>query len=111
MRKVTINGREYNIGYNMNTAIAYERMTGKNAFELQQFQDGKLEPQLALGYAMLLSCNDPATLPDMEEMLQSITDLQTMNDFLYAIADELKVFFKVGKDEKPAKDADEPKNA
>lgn len=110
MAKVKINGREYNIGYNLNTAVAYERLTGKSAFELQQFLDGKLEPQLALGYAMLLSNNDPANVPDMDELLQSITNIKETQAFLDSMAAELKAYFLPGKDEKPKND-EAPKNA
>lgn len=112
MRKVTINGREYNIGYNMNTAIAYERMTGENAFNNLEAIANSTEKQMALGYAMLLSNNDPIHIPDMQELCQQMSDYKEAKAFLDAVGWELAEFFKVQPgDAAPKEPKDEaPKN-
>lgn len=114
MRQITINGREYNIGYNLQTPIAYEQLTGKNGFDLQQFMDGTAEPQLTLAYAVLLSCNDPEQLPNMGEFLRSITSLEDMTTLLNAVSAEMQAFYKVDKGDqqhKKAKKGNDSKNA
>ena len=64
-RKITICGKVLTLAYSLYAAVSYEKMTGRNALNLAQFQPDKDNPNILpiaplaeLGYCMLIGPND-----------------------------------------------------
>lgn len=92
MTQIQINGKDYKMSYNLSTAIAYERMTGKNPLQLEQFTH-ELEAVSTIAYCMLLSNNDPIDVPDYEEFVKIISDAETLTEIINAASLEMQSFF------------------
>lgn len=94
MTQIQINENSYNMEYNQLTAIGFEKMTGKSAYDLQQFTSGLTEPILALGYCMILANNKD--VPDFEDFLRSINTQQKADLLINATAAELSAYYNLG---------------
>lgn len=95
MTQIQLNDRSYNMEYNQLTAIGFEKMTGKPAYDLQQFSTGMTEPILTLGYCMLLA-NNP-DVPDFEDFLRLLNTPQAAERFITATGEELNRYYNLGK--------------
>jgi len=91
------------MSYNLAAAIAYERMTGRNPLDLQQFNEGKIEPVVRLGYCMIVGINDTIDLPDYGNFVQGIGLGQEFVDFINAITEEMKEYYDLQVGDKPKK--------
>lgn len=114
MKHITYNGKDMTLAMNMQAAINYERMTGKNAFAiLGTFESTPIQSSLGIGYAMLLANNDPHDIPDFEEFLKNEDSEFTGNLIQAAIAEVLE-YFKItpaeAEQQKANGAAEEPKN-
>lgn len=109
MTQFTVNDRSYSMEYNQLTAIGFEKMTGKPAYDLQQFSTGMTEPILTLGYCMLLANNQD--VPDFEDFLRLLNTPQAAERFITATGEELNRYYNLGKlPTPPAKKGKTPKN-
>ena len=116
MRTIKFHGKDYQMSYNLAAAIAYERMTGRNPLDLQQFNEGKIEPIVRLGYCMIVGIDDTIDLPDYGNFVQGIGLGDEFVAFINAITEEMKEYYDLQVGDKPQKEptkkADgEPKNA
>lgn len=93
MQTITINGKTLNMKYTMLTGIVYQRMTGRNPLDLKQFDSNEIEPIIQMGYSLLLSSNEVKDVPEYVEVLKSISDADTMMQFVQATSAELKLYF------------------
>jgi hypothetical protein len=112
MTQIQLFGKELQMSYNLQTAIAFERMTGKNPLQLDQF-GGDVEGIVTIAYCMLLSNNDAYHVPDFEVFLREIHDIHTMNTVITATSQEMQRFFAPQPgDKQPSADTteDAPKN-
>ena len=112
--KVLVCGHELTLKYSLYAATAYEKMTGKNALDLAQFQpDPKtgippLAPVVELGYCMLMGENDLEKLGiTYEGFLNDMDTVEKMTAVVQAVSKELMTFFQPDKsaDQKPSEDA------
>lgn len=89
----TINGKQYNISFNLHAACLYERITKRNALEdVANFPS--MELILTMGFCMILSSNQEEDTPDFDDYLKSIKFNETaplLNDIKSSIRD----FFNV----------------
>lgn len=111
MTQITLDGKTLNLAYNMQTAIAFQRITGKNPLLFEQFTND-IESIMSLSYCMILTNNDTYHTPDFEEFLKLIQDVETMTAIVTAASKELQAFFAPDKTNEPTEaSADqEPKN-
>ena len=116
--KVLVCGHELTLKYSLYAATAYEKMTGKNALDLAQFQpDPKtgippLAPVVELGYCMLMADNDLDKLGiTIEGLLKDLDTVESMTAFVQAVSAELIAFYQPDKSAEPAKQEDAGKNA
>lgn len=93
MTKVQINGKEYNLAYNIQGACLYERTTGRNPLNIAEEFQGSLENLLRLGYCMVISCNNEQTTPDIDEVMRTIT-ADELGKFLTATRNEMNAYFQ-----------------
>ena len=117
-KTITICGKELRLAYSMLTAVSYEKMTGKNALDLAQFQpDPKtgippIAPVVELGYCMLMADNDLDKLGiTLEGLLKDLDTVESMTAFVQAVSEELIAFYQPDKSAEPAKQEDAGKNA
>ena len=111
-KQITICGHELTLKYSMHAATAFEKMTGKNALDLSQFQTNQIAPLAELGYCMLLAANDLEKLGiDLEKVLADLDTYEKMMSFVQSITEELTAFFQPNKADKPEKQEDAAKNA
>ena len=118
---ITLQGRQYTLAFNMATAIAYERLTGKSAFDLKQFTPddtgAHMEAIFDLALCMLIANNGDDCINDKGAFLLSITTIEEMNAVISATADALNAFFRPQKgditpsDGQPKEEGDAQKNA
>lgn len=108
---IKVAGKDLKLAYTLHTAVSYEKMTGKNALDLDQFQKGGLEPVISLGYCMINSANDEKDVPAFEEFLKSFDTAQKMTVFVQAVMAEVASFFKPTEADKAEKQEDAAKNA
>ena len=106
-KKITLCGKELTLAYSLHAAVSYEKMTGKSALDLAQFQNNQLSPVIELGYCMLLGCNKKDDVPELEELLRDIDTTEKMTEFVQAVSEELIAFYQPDKsaDQKPSEDA------
>ena len=107
-QKIIVCGHEVTLKYSLHAATAYEKMTGKSALDLSQFQDNKLEPIVTLGYCMLMGENDLEKLGiTYEGFLNDMDTVEKMTAVVQAVSKELMTFFQPDKsaDQKPSEDA------
>ena len=107
-KKITINGEECTIKFNMAVEIAYEDITGR-PFNLDDFKVKKFMPAL---FMAAIIANNPETKVTMDYLLSDanideihaldVAISETMSDWLH-ISDVIPV-------EKPADDDEQPKN-
>lgn len=109
--KIKIAGKELNLAYTLHTAVSYEKMTGKNALDLEQFQHGSIEPVITIGYCMINSANPQSEVPDFEDFLKSIDTAEKMTALVQAVMAELTAFFRPTAADKAEKQEDAGKNA
>ena len=110
-KQIKLCGHELTLKYSMHAATAFEKMTGKNALDLSQFQSNQIAPLAELGYCMLLGANDLEKLGiDLEKVLADLDSYEKMMNFVQAITEELTSFFKPNKADKPDKQEDAAKN-
>lgn len=93
-KKVTICGKELQLKYSLHAATAFEKMTGKSALDLSQFQNNQLAPVVELGYCMLLSFNNEEDVPKYEDMLRDLDSIEKMTAFVQAVSEELIAFYR-----------------
>lgn len=93
MTEIKIKENVYKVAFNMQTAIAYERTTNKNPLDLTQFQEGKIENVLVLGYCMILTSNDPESVPAYEEYISSFDTFSKVSEIANIVSAELMAFF------------------
>ena len=106
-QKITICGKELKLAYSLHAAVSYEKMTGKSALDLSQFQDNQLSPVVELGYCMLIGCNPAENVPQLEDMLRDFDTMEKMTGFVQAVSAELIAFYQPDKsaDQQPSEDA------
>ena len=106
-KQITLCGKELTLAYSLHAAVSYEKMTGKSALDLSQFQNNQLSPVIELGYCMLLGCNKQEDVPELEAMLRDIDTTEKMTEFVQAVSEELITFYQPDKsaDQKPSEDA------
>lgn len=110
--KVLICGHELTLKYSLYAATAFEKMTGKSALDLAQFQNNQLGPIVELGYCMLMAENDLDKLGiTLEGMLKDLDTVESMTAFVQAVSKELIAFYQPDKSAEPAKQEDAGKNA
>ena len=110
--KVIICGHELTLKYSLYAATAFEKMTGKSALDLAQFQNNQLGPIVELGYCMLMAENDLDKLGiTLEGMLKDLDTVESMTAFVQAVSKELIAFYQPDKSAEPAKQEDAGKNA
>lgn len=109
-KKITICGKEFDLDYSMHAAVNYEKMTGKSALDLSQFQKNEISPIVELGYCMVLSSNTREDVPSLEEMLHDMDTYSKMTGFVKAVSDVLIDFYKSDKSEDQAPSEDASKN-
>ena len=118
-RIIKICGQDLTLKYSMHAATAYEKMTGRNALDLAQFQPDEENPNIIpvaplseLGYCMLLGANDLQKLGiDLETMLNDLDTKEKMFNFLHEVSQELLAFYQPDKTADPEKQEDAAKNA
>lgn len=118
-KQITLCGKELKLAYSLHTAVSYEKMTGKSALDLKQFQPTDKDnphsypvaPLVELGYCMLLSCNDEKDIPSFEDLQRSVSTIDEMTSFLNAVSAELIAFYQPDKSADQAKTEDAGKNA
>ena len=110
--KVLVCGHELTLKYSLYAATAYEKMTGKSAIDLSQFQNNQLAPVVELGYCMLMAENDLDKLGiDLEGLLKDLDTVDSMTAFVQAVGKELIAFYQPDKSQDQAKTEDTSKNA
>ena len=110
--KVLVCGHELTLKYSLYAATAYEKMTGKSALDLSQFQNNQLAPVVELGYCMLLADNDLEKLGiTLEGLLKDLDTVESMTAFVQAVSKELIAFYQPDKSQDQAKTEDASKNA
>ena len=110
--KVLVCGHELTLKYSLYAATAYEKMTGKSALDLSQFQNNQLAPVVELGYCMLMAENDLDKLGiTLEGLLKDLDTVESMTAFVQAVSAELIAFYQPDKSAEPAKQEDAGKNA
>ena len=108
MQTITINGKTLSMKYTMLTGIVYQRMTGRNPLDLKQFDSNEIEPIIQMGYSLLLSSNEVKDVPDYVEVLKSISDADTMMQFVQATSAELKLYFQPANGDIPGAQPNSP---
>ena len=106
--KVLVCGHELTLKYSLYAATAYEKMTGKSALDMSQFQNNQLAPVVELGYCMLMAENDLEKLGiTLEGLLKDLDTVESMTAFVQAVSKELIAFYQPDKsaDQKPSEDA------
>lgn len=81
MKKVKINGQEYNVKYTIRALFYFERITGK-AFEIKTLQDNYI-----LFYCMILA-NNPDNILEWEDFLDAVDNDPHLIEQLIAINDD-----------------------
>lgn len=109
-KKVIICGKEMNLAYSMHAAVSYEKMTGKSALDLSQFQRNEIAPVVELGYCMLLGANPNQDVPSLEDVLRDMNTSEKMTSFIQAVSNELISFYQPDKSEDQAPSEDASKN-
>ena len=110
--KVLVCGHELTLKYSLYAATAYEKMTGKSALDLSQFQNNQLAPVVELGYCMLMAENDLDKLGiTLEGLLKDLDTVESMTAFVQAVSKELIAFYQPDKSQDQAKTEDAGKNA
>ena len=107
-KKITLCGKELTLAYSLHAAVSYEKMTGKSALDLAQFQNNQLSPVIELGYCMLMADNDLDKLGiTLEGLLKDLDTVESMTAFVQAVSEELIAFYQPDKsaDQKPSEDA------
>ena len=107
-QKIIVCGHEVTLKYSLHAATAYEKMTGKSALDLSQFQNNQLAPVVELGYCMLMAENDLDKLGiTLEGLLKDLDTVESMTAFVQAVSKELIAFYQPDKssDQKPSEDA------
>ena len=107
-KKITLCGKELTLAYSLHAAVSYEKMTGKSALDLSQFQNNQLAPVVELGYCMLMAENDLDKLGiTLEGLLKDLDTVESMTAFVQAVSKELIAFYQPDKsaDKKPSEDA------
>ena len=110
-KKIKVCGKELNLAYSMHAAVSYEKMTGKSALDLSQFQQNAIAPVVELGYCMLLGANPNQNVPSFEEVLRDMDTSEKMTAFVKATSEELVAFYTPDKSEDQAPSEDASKNA
>ena len=93
-KKITLCGKELTLAYSLHAAVSYEKMTGKSALDLSQFQNNQLSPVVELGYCMLLGCNPENDVPKLEDLLRDLDTVEKMTEFVQAVSAELIAFYQ-----------------
>ena len=111
-KKITLCGKELTLAYSLHAAVSYEKMTGKSALDLSQFQNNQLSPVVELGYCMLLGCNKTEDVPELEALLRDLDTVEKMTAFVQAVSAELIAFYQPDKsaDDNQPKQEDAAKN-
>ena len=107
---IKVAGKDLKLAYTLHTAVSYEKMTGKNALDLSQFQNGNLAPVIDIGYCMVVSANPEPEVPKYEDFLKSIDKAEKMTALVQAVMAELTAFFKPTEADKQEKQEDAGKN-
>ena len=110
-KKITLCGKELTLAYSLHAAVSYEKMTGKSALDLSQFQNNQLSPVVELGYCMLLGCNQENDVPKLEDLLRDLDTVESMTAFVQAVSKELIAFYQPDKSQDQGKTEDAAKNA
>lgn len=92
--KITIAGKELSLAYTLHTAVSYEKMTGKNALDLSEFQNNEVAPIVDLGYCMLVCSNPADQVPDYEAFMKEFDNFEKVTEFIKAVTTELAAFYK-----------------
>lgn len=108
---IKVAGKDFKLAYTLHTAVSYEKMTGKNALDLSQFQSGSIEPVITLGYCMIASANDEKDIPGFEDYLKAFATAEQMTELIKKVTDEMATFFKPTEADKKEKQEDAAKNA
>ena len=109
-KQITICGKQLTLAYSMLAAVSFEKMTGKSALDLSQFQEQSLAPIAELGYCMLVASNKEEDVPKRDEVLADLNTAEKLNDFVTAVSDVIVAFYTPSKADQPEQD-DAPKNA
>lgn len=96
-KTITVAGKDLKLAYTLLTAVSYEKMTGKSAFELSQFQNNQIAPVVELGYCMLVSSNPEGSVPPFETVLGEFNTARKMTAFLQSVSEELITFYRKDK--------------
>ena len=112
--KINIAGKELNLAYTLHAAVSYEKMTGKNALDLSQFdfgETGLIEPIIVIGYCMINASNPKSEVPEFEDYLNAINDFETTKELIAKVMPEIFAFFRPTAADKAEKQEDAGKNA
>lgn len=93
-KTITVAGKDLKLAYTLLTAVSYEKMTGKSALELSQFQNNQIAPVVELGYCMLVSSNPEDSVPPFEKVLGEFNTARKMTAFLQSVSEELITFYR-----------------
>lgn len=106
-KQITVCGKQLNLAYSMLAAVTYEKMTGKSALDLSQFQKQHITPLVELGFAMLIASNPEKDVPTMEDMLRDMDTSEKMTAFVTSVSLELTSYFAPDQsaDQAPSEDA------
>ena len=110
-KKITLCGKELTLAYSLHAAVSYEKMTGKSALDLAQFQNNQLSPIVELGYCMLLGNNKSDDVPTLETLLRSLDSADKITEFVEQVSEELLSFYQPDKSSKQTKTDVPEKNA
>lgn len=108
---IKVAGKDLKLAYTLHAAVSYEKMTGKSALDLSQFQNNQLSPVVELGYCMLLGCNPENDVPSLEDLLRGLDTVEKMTEFVQAVSAELIAFYQPDKSQDQGKTEDAGKNA
>ena len=95
----------------MLTAVSYEKMTGKSALDLSQFQNNEIGPVAEIGYCMLLASNKEEDVPSLNDVLADLDTSEKFTGFVQAVSEVLIAFYTPNKADQNDKQGDAAKNA
>lgn len=110
-KTITICGKELQLTYSLRAAVSYEKMTGKSALYLEDFQKEQITPFIEIGYCMLLASNPVQDVPQLEDILRDMDTGEKMRKFVGIVGQELMQYFKPEKSEENKQDEGGAKNA
>lgn len=94
MTEITIGGREFKIEFNAYAAMAFEELSGHNAFDLEYVQKNQFKYSMQALYAMLIANNDTTAVPEFDQIAREFKDVESLNTVMSASAKEIEAWYK-----------------